>query len=164
MKRLLFVCALFIACSASAHEYFFAFAEMNYNAKDSVIEVTLISSAHETEDALNISGIAIKELEDHYKDAEMIEKLEKFLQSGFTMTENGKAIVFELIGFEVDQRGMVQFYLKSNKLAPPTEYEARFDLLMDQFPEQQNKILFTHNNKTTTAIFLPNKRTEIVKP
>lgn len=164
MKRLLLLFSLiFISFSSSAHEYFFAFAEVNYNATESVIEATVISSAHETEDALNSMGIEIKELEDHYKDTVMIAKLEAFLNEGFSMSEKGTDIQFKLIGFEVDNRGMVNFYLKSEKVNPPTEYTVFFDLLMDQFPEQQNKVLFTHNNKTTTAVFLPGKRSEIIK-
>ena len=164
MKRVLLL--LFLAiCSlnASAHEYFFAFAEVNFNATESVLEATVISSAHETEDALNSMGIGIKELEDHYTDAEMIAKLETFVNTGFFMSENGAIIQFKLIGFEVDKQGMVNFYLKSNKVNPPSEYTVSFGLLMDEFPDQQNKVLFTYNNKTTTAVFLPSKRSEIIK-
>lgn len=158
---ILFVC---MSVLASAHEYFFAFAEVNYNTKDSVLETTIVSSAHETEDALNIAGVSIKELEDHYKDDEMKGKLENFILSGFSMMQNERKVSFKLIGFEVDKRGMVNFYFKSEKTIPPSLYSVTFDLLMDQFPNQQNKILFTHNQKTTTAIFLANKRTEIIKP
>ena len=164
MKRLLFLFLLvFLSFHSSAHEYFFAFAEVNYDAKESVIEATIISSAHETEDALNILGIEIKELEDHYKDSVMISQLESFVNNGFSMIEKDTKVQFKLIGFEVDNRGMVNFYLKSEKVNPPTEYLVSFDLLMDQFPEQQNKVLFTYHNKTTTAVFLPGKRSEIIK-
>ena len=163
-KFALFFVFLCTATVLNAHEYFFAFAEVNYNSTDSVLEATVISSAHETEDALNLSGISIKELEDHYKDEEMKSKLEAFILSGFSMQQNEKLIKLKLIGFEVDKRGMVNFYFKSEKTTPPTSYSVTFDLLMNQFPNQQNKILFTHNKKTTTAIFLANKRTEIIKP
>jgi len=164
MKRILLLFTLAIcSLTASAHEYFFAFSEVNFNAAESVLEVTIVSSAHETEDALNIVGIEIKELEDHYKDSEMITKLEGFINKGFSISENGNSIKFKLIGFEVNNQGMVNFYLKSDKVTLPTEYSVTFDLLMDQFPEQQNKVLFTHNNKTTTAVFLPGKRSEIIK-
>lgn len=157
---LLFAC---FSTFAGAHEYFFAFAEVSYNDKDEVLEATIISSAHETEDALNLSGIEIKELEDHYNDTEMKAKLEKFVLSGFSMTQDSKLINFKLIGFEVDKRGMVNFYFKSEKASAPTPYSVTFDLLMDQFPDQQNKIVFTRDKKTTTAVFYVNKRTEIIK-
>jgi len=163
-KSFLFLAFACLSVVANAHEYFFAFAEVNYNETESVLEATVISSAHETEDALNLSGIEIKELEDHYKDEAMKSKLEQFILSGFSMSQNNKSIGFKLVGFEVDSRGMVNFYFKSEKVAAPSDYSVTFDLLMNQFPSQQNKILFTHNKKTTTAIFLANKRTEIIKP
>jgi hypothetical protein len=94
----------------------------------------------------------------------MKSKLEEFILSGFSMVQNNKNVLFKLIGFEVDSRGMVNFYFKSEKVTSPSEYAVTFDLLMNQFPTQQNKILFTYNKKTVTAIFLANKRTEIIKP
>lgn len=163
-KTFLFLAFACLSVAANAHEYFFAFAEVNYNETESILEATIISSAHETEDALNLSGIEIKELEDHYKDETMKSKLEEFILSGFSMVQNNKHVLFKLIGFEVDSRGMVNFYFKSEKVTSPSEYAVTFDLLMNQFPTQQNKILFTYNKKTVTAIFLANKRTEIIKP
>ncbi len=163
-KFTLFLAFTCLTIAANAHEYFFAFAEVNYNSSESVLEATVISSAHETEDALNLSGIEIKELEDHYKDEAMKAKLEKFVLSGFSMAQNDVNITFKLIGFEVDARGMVNFYFKSEKVLAPTVYNVRFDMLMDQFPSQQNKILFTNNEKTITATFLANKRTDTIKP
>ena len=163
-KFALFLAFACLSIGANAHDYYFAFAEVNYNAAEAVLETTIICSAHESEDALNLSGIEIKELEDHYADDLMKAKLEKFILAGFSMAQNDKPIVFKLIGFEVDSRGMVNFHFKSEKVSAPSTYSATFDLLMDQFPSQQNKILFAYNGKTTTATFLANKRTDIIKP
>ena len=161
-KQFILFLLLCSAFTTQAHEYFFAFAEVDYNKTESILEITVVSSAHETEDALNLSGIAIKELEDHYTDKEMLAKLEKFVLDGFSLKNAGTNISLKLVGFEVNSRGMVEFYFKSEVIPSPTSFDVEFDLLMDQFPNQQNKLLFNYNNKTTTAVFLANKRSETI--
>lgn len=161
MKSVLLFALLCLSTTAtSAHEYFFAFAEVSYNHKDSILEATVIASAHETEDALNTVGITIRELEDHYKDSAMIKKLEDFINKGFSMKFGETSAQFTLIGFEVDKRGMVQFYMTSQKLTLTNDYSASFDMLMDQFPDQQNKLIFKAKGKDHTAVFLPQKRSQ----
>ncbi len=160
---ILLISFISLGFGAAAHEYFFAFAEVNYNEKAGIIEATVISSAHETEDALNSIGITIRELEDHYTDTVMIQKLETFINDGFSLKFGEVSAQFTLIGFEVNTKGMVQFYLTSQQLKLTDSYTASFDLLMDQFPDQQNKLLFNTGKKEQTAVFLPNKRSEIIK-
>jgi hypothetical protein len=160
---ILLISFISLSFGAAAHEYFFAFAEVNHNDKSGKLEATVISSAHETEDALNIIGITIKELEDHYNDSVMIQKLEAFINEGFSMQFGDVKAQFELIGYEVNTKGMVQFYLVSQFITLTDSYTASFDLLMDQFPDQQNKLLFNSGKKEQTAVFLPNKRSEIIK-
>jgi len=161
MKSVILFALICLSTSvASAHEYFFAFAEVSYNQKDSILEATVIASAHETEDALNTVGITIRELEEHYKDSVMIKKLEHFINQGFSMQFGENTAQFTLIGFEVDKRGMVQFYLTSQKLTLTNDYTVSFGMLMDQFPDQQNKLIFKAKGKDYTAVFLPQKRSQ----
>ena len=46
------------------HEYFFGFAEMEYNAESKVYEGTLMLSTHDLEEWLQVKGIEVDELED----------------------------------------------------------------------------------------------------
>lgn len=164
MKAFLFVVMfLFSALSASAHEYFFAFAEVAYNTGKGVFEITIEASAHDVEDVLNESGIEIKELEDHYTDSVMLGKIEGFLNKGFILTTGSNAANLKLEGMEVFANGLVFFYLSSEPIVLGESVDIRFDLLMDILPKQQNKITLDVRQQKYTAVFVENKRTSTIK-
>lgn len=162
MKFLILLASLFFARNLRAHEYFFAFAEVNYNATEKVFEVTIEGSAHDVEDVLNETGIAIRELEDHYKDSVMLSKLEKFICNGFKI-KTGRELKLRLEGYEVDKKGLVYFFLKSEPDEHFRSVTFTFDWLMDALPQQQNKITLAIHSKKYTCVFLPAKRTETVE-
>lgn len=162
MKALLVFLLFSLSSSAFAHEYFFAFVELDFNEEKQVFEATLTASAHDVEDVLNEVGIPIKELEDHYTDKVMIEKLESFITKQFQVNSNGN-VVFKLIGFEVNKQGLVNFYLSSEKKEVPTkEISVKFDFLMDQLEQQQNKLTYISEPEAKTVVFLQNTRTQTI--
>lgn len=164
MKPLLFAAIfLFSALSAGAHEYFFAFAEVAYNSNKGAFEITIEASAHDTEDALNESGIAIKELEDHYTDSAMFSRIEGFINEGFTLTTGGITSKLTLEGMEVLPNGLVFFYLSSAPVVLGESVDIQFDWLMDALPKQQNKMTLEVRQQKYTAVFVENKRKSTIK-
>lgn len=162
MKFFILLISLFFTRQLQAHEYFFAFAEVNYNATEKVFEITLEGSAHDVEDVLNETGIAIRELEDHYKDSTMLSKLEKFICAGLKI-KTGRELKLHLQGYEVDTKGLVYFYLKSEPDENFRSVTFTFDWLMDALPQQQNKITLSIHSRKYTCVFLSAKRTETVE-
>lgn len=162
MKSLLLFLLLSLSSSTFAHEYFFAFVELDFNEEKKVFEATLTASAHDVEDVLNEVGIPIKELEDHYIDKEMIQKLESFILKHFEVNSNGN-VTFKLIGFEVNKQGLVNFYFSSTPTELPSkELTVKFDFLMDQLEQQQNKLTFLTKPEAKTIVFLQNSRTQTI--
>jgi hypothetical protein len=163
--KTLFVILLFAAVSftGNAHEYFFAFAEMEYNMASKSFEITLEGSAHDVEDVMNETGIPIKELEDHYTDKTMLAKIEAFINKGFTITSGGITPHLHLSGYEVKPTGLVYFYLASDQVGLTTEIDIQFDWLMDTLPQQQNKITLSHAHQQYTAVFLPHQRRSVIQ-
>ncbi len=163
MKTTLLILTVFISSLSFAHNYFFAFVELDFNENKNLFEATLTASAHDLEDVLNEVGIPVKELEDHYSDSVMSQKIESFILDHFTVYSNGK-VVFKLVGFEVNKQGLVNFYFTSTSCGIPEKtIEIRFDFLMDQLPEQQNKLTYLTDKEQKTTIFLQNKRTQIIQ-
>lgn len=160
MKSLLLFLLLSLSSSTFAHEYFFAFVELDFNEEKKVFEATLTASAHDVEDVLNEVGIPIKELEDHYTDKDMIQKLESFILKHFEVNSNGN-VTFKLIGFEVNKQGLVNFYFSSTPAGIPSkEITVKFDFLMDQLDQQQNKLTFLTEPEAKTIVFLQNSRSQ----
>lgn len=152
-----------VSFAARAHEYFFAFAEMDYNAASRCFEITLQGSAHDVEDVLNETGIEIKELEDYTTDKAMLAKLEGFINGGFTITSGGVTPHLILSGYEVLPTGLVSFYLVSDAVDLNESVDIQFDWLMDALPKQQNKITLRYENQNYTAVFMPQQRRATIK-
>lgn len=151
------------ATVSHAHEYFFAFAELDYNAATRRFEITVEGSAHDVEDALQDSGILIEELENHTHDSLMLDVLERFLTKGLQITSGTAAAKLHLVGMEVKPNGLVYFYLSSEPMDISGKIDLTFDWLMDQFPEQQNKITLRYNEHKYTAVFMPQRRRETIQ-
>ena len=69
---------------------------------------------------------------------------------------------FQIEGYNLRLDGNLEIYLSSDLLKPGTMLTVVFDLLMDKFPEQQNKLTFIFRNKKHTLNFTPNKRYQTI--
>ena len=164
MKKLLAVFAFFsVGLSANAHEFYFAFAEVEYNAASKKIEITLEVTAHDLEADMKNAGIVLdKHIENQMGNADFKKQLESHLSKGFEIATGDSSVSLTVIGFDVMPTGMLYVYMESTPVLLKMSVDFKFDLLMDTFPNQQNKITFIRNNQKQTAVFLPAKRTESI--
>lgn len=164
MKQL-FAVFVFISVffSASAHEYYFAFAEVEYNQSTKKLEISLEISAHDLEAEMKKSGISFeKHIEDQTKNGDFKKQLEIHIEKGFGISTANSPIPLRLIGFDVLPTGLLYVYFESEPLELIQPLSVTFNLLMDSFPDQQNKATFIRNNSKQTAVFLPTKPTEVI--
>lgn len=157
MKGLVFIIVLFFCQVSLAHEYFFSFAEMEYNAQTKQFELSIQASTHDVELVLKKLNLPVKELELQTRDSIVKKGLESWLNSGFQIQSGENSIPFKLIGFEILPNGLLYAYLESEPQELISPLHVKYDLLMADFPEQQNKITFTAYHKKQTAVFLPAK-------
>ncbi len=164
MKKLLAVFAFFsVLFSASAHEYYFAFGEVEYNESSKKLEISLEVNTHDLEFDMKKSGIVLdKHIEDQVKDAVFKKQLEVYLNQGFKITNGDLALSLTLIGFDVSPNGLLYAYMESAPIELEPQLTFCFKLLMESFPNQQNKITFIRNKEKQTAVFLPAKPTEVI--
>lgn len=162
MKQLILLSFIFlISPSLKAHDFYFAFAEVEYNAQTKKMEVSLEMTAHDMEYVLRKKGIQISNrIEDETKNNVFKKDFEKQLNQDFQLIHSGTPIHLKLIGYEVLPNGLLYAYLESESVDISKELQVQFNLLMDYFPDQQNKITFSYQNKKQTAVFLPTKQTE----
>jgi hypothetical protein len=155
--------SLLTSISSFAHEYFFGFAEIAYNPTEQAIEGTLILSTHDVEEWLQGRNIPVKELEDHVSDKKIIQQMASALFSELEIKNNGNVLSIRIIGYEVLPSGMTNFYFHSNKTQKPTRLDFKFNLMMKELPQQQNKITYLDNEKSYTAVFTDsNKQSSIL--
>lgn len=164
MKKLIavftFISVLF---SAGAHEYYFAFGEVEYNESSRKLEITLEVNAHDLEFDMNQSGTVLAgHIEEQAQNPAFKKQLEIYLTKGFKITNDDLTLSLTLVGFDVLPNGLLYAYMES----APIELDKRlffcFNLLMESFPNQQNKITFIRNTQKQTAVFLLSKPTEMI--
>lgn len=148
-------------CNLSlAHEYYFSFAEMEYNPQSKQFELSIQASTHDVELALKKLNLPVKELELQTRDSIIKKGLESWLNNGFQVNSGNYSTHFHLLGFEVFPNGLLYAYLESEPVELVSPLQVKYDLLMSEFPQQQNKITFTAYHKKQTAVFLPSKPEE----
>lgn len=164
MKKLVAVFAFIsVLFSANAHEYYFAFGEVEYNESTRKLEITLEISAHDLEFDMKKSGIVLdKHIENQTQNAAFKKQLESHLLNGFSISADDSPVPLKLVGFDVFPTGLLYVYLESEPLELMKSLVFKFNLLMESFPNQQNKITFIRNIHKQTAVFLPTKPTEVI--
>jgi hypothetical protein len=157
------LCLIFAISShfLEAHEYYFAFAEMEWKSSTSELETTLITTTHDFENHLIEKGLITKKINECSSDTIALKAIEKELNNYLKLQYNSKDFAhFELIGLATNLIGTTQFYLHSALPNKPDFFELTFDLLMDRHPDQQNKLTLIHEDSNNTFLFLPNSRTQ----
>ncbi len=154
--------SVLIGSFASAHNYYFGFAEMQYNEVNQTLETTVVLSAHDFEEVLLKNGKISKSLEYLTNDSTSIAVITQEVLKDFNVKIREKSIHFESLGFEVTRNGMINIYLIAENVVPDKELLISFTCLMDVFPEQQNKLTFIHHSIKYTAVFLPHQKSAVI--
>ncbi len=165
MKAKLLFLFISIASCTYAHDYFFAFAEVEYNDVSQRIEATLIVSTHDLESALRREHPSFQS---SFNDISTITKenkankiIEQYLLEHFKISSNSNCSL-TMIGFEVQLNGLTNFYFESSPFQLEKKIVFTFDLLMNQFELQQNKVTFLYQGKTYTRPFLKEETVQII--
>lgn len=159
MKSLLLIATVVVMPFVSkAHEYFFSFVEMEYNVVSQRIEMTLTLTTHDFERALEKDGIKIDNLASLNEDE--IQTVQEYINAHYVVNTGSSKSSLEFVGNEVSLNGTSNWYFESTPLAFEKEIEIRYDLLMDAYPEQQNKVTLYYKGETFTATFTPIEKTK----
>ncbi len=164
MRCIVLICLLLFTSKGWAHEYFFAFAELEYKKSNGIIEATLIVTTHDFEYYLHQQGWSAKDLSSSQNDSLSTLFIEEKINKHFHIsTDIHESLNMQLIGYETKLIGTTQFYLTA-QVEPIQKIDFKFDLLMDVFPEQQNKLNFIHKeiDTKTTLEFLPSRKIQSI--
>lgn len=151
-----------------AHDYFFAFAEVEYSEKTSKLEATLTLTAHDFESYLHKIKVIEKSLDNALTNKQDISSIEKVINAQFHFYE--KAVdkqsnwvsFLKIDGHQILLNGNIEIYLSCDLVKPLSILHVQFNLLMDYFSEQQNKITFIHKRKKSTLNFNLTNQIQII--
>jgi hypothetical protein len=164
MKQFFFFLFIFVTISYThAHEYYFAFAEVHYNELTEELQATVIVSTHDLEQTLQKKGIISKDIATYSNNPEIMQRIQQEVQNGFSFFINDRSIPLTFEGMESLLIGVSHFHFSSKNVKTIANLQAKFDLLMDAFPEQQNKITFLFRATKSTFIYLPTQKSQEIK-
>lgn len=152
LRHLFLVVALTVMHSTSfAHQYYFGFAEVEYDYFTQRFEATLTVTAHDLELALNKNGTPAGDLEALDSTQKII--VEKYINSRFKIRSNDNSCTFSLVGHETELTGNINFYLESSEISIEKNIDVEFVVLMDSYEQQQNKITLYYLERAYTLAF-----------
>jgi len=142
MKGILILFLLFLSAFSYGHDTYFAFAEMEYDEDCACLEISIKVSAHD------LNSIAENQTKNYLGLEKTLNSkegnsniLQKIILQGFEISQHQKKIVSLYEGFELNNDGDCFFYFKTEKLEKGL-IDIRFDLFMNTYLEQQNKLKF----------------------
>jgi len=154
---------LTVSLSSYAHNYYFSFAEVEYNDFCGCVETSITVTTHDFEQALRKQNFLNKDLQTSLQDYKLKFQIEKFINQGFKLSMNGQLVELKLDGNEIALNGLTTFYLSSQPVSLSNEINCHFDLMMNDFPDQQNKLTFILRGQKTTLNFIQTQKTQIIK-
>ena len=163
MKNILLILFCGLQSLAFGHDFFFAFAEMEYNDISQQFEATVSVSSHDLERIFHEKEWSIDDLDSIEAKSENFTLISNWLLDQFNMSSNEVAVELSVIGCEIELNGMIHFYLVSAPTELSSDLTIKFDLLMSRFPEQQNKLTLYYRDQTITKSFLQNASVQKIR-
>lgn len=158
MKNILTVLLIYFSSLGYAHDYFFAFAEVQFNHEKKRLEISIRVTGHDFEEYMKHVGKETLRMEECINNPIEMQKIKSVLFSEFKITTNGAPLALEIVGMEINNKDEAIFYVTSKENIELTTVTFTFDLLMNYFKEQQNKLtIFTKEGKDYLT-FLPHRR------
>lgn len=168
--RLLFISTCLLTSSTSwGHQYFFAFAEIEYNEMGQKFEGSIVATAHDLElDLMNSYGLQTK-LEKLSAESSEVKILEAYLNKFLTLRygcslDSGAVDAYctadwKIESFQIMKNGTIELYFSASAKHIYTLIQVDFRFLMDGFPDQQNKLTFIYREDRKTQSFTKTQAT-----
>ncbi|NVK66152.1 MAG: hypothetical protein HWE22_16295 [Flavobacteriales bacterium] len=162
MKNILLILFCGLQSLVFSHDFYFSFAELEYNDISQRFESTVSVSSHDLERIFYEKGWSIDDLENESNNANF-EAISQWVLNQYTLTVGEQQVDLSIIGCEIELTGLIYFYIESKPIEIGDLISVKFNLLMDEFPEQQNKLTFYYRDQTITKSFLQNAFVQEIK-
>lgn len=139
MRNFYIFMSLFISGFAFSHDYYFSFAEIQYNKETTCLEISIKVSSHDLDNYFRKKVVDIN-IEKARKIDSLSSKINQLILNGFVIKQEGSSISQRIEGYENTLDGFTYFYLISEPIQQGIPIQLKYDLFMDLFPEQQQKV------------------------
>ena len=146
------------AGSVLKHPLHLSSTELNYNLKESTLEVSCRIFTDDFEDVLSKKYKVKADLSADAKHKEMDQLVNQYILTHLQLAANGKVLPLNYIGFEKDNEAVV-VYLESAKIKNIVKLETTSTVLYDLFDDQTNIFHLTlKGNRHSFKLTYPDKK------
>ena len=146
-----------------AHQFYFAFGEIEYNEMAQTFEGSVVATSHDLELVLmNSFGLKTK-LENFGAKSSEVKIIEDYLNQFLTLrygcSLDSNAVdaycsaTWSIESFQNMKNGTIELYFSAPAKHIYTLVQVDFRFLMDAFPDQQNKLTFIYREDRETQSF-----------
>ena len=163
MKKysILFFSILF-SINLSAHPFYFSYAEIEYNEFCNCFEGFISLSSHDFEELLNEEKNTKTNISKAMNDSLLKKEINEILNSGLSFSAGRQEIRIQLEGYESEMNGLTRFYFKTQPFKNSQEILVEYDLFMEKYKEQQNKLTIIQRDNKETIDFLIQEKTKLI--
>lgn len=154
---------MLVPSTSWSHQFYFAFAEIEYNEMTQTFEGSVVATAHDLELALmNSHGLQTKleKVTPKSSEVKIIERyLNQFLTLRYGCALDSNAIDaycsadWTIESFQILKNGTIELYFSAPAKTIYTLVQVDFRFLMESFPDQQNKLTFIYREDRKTQSF-----------
>lgn len=163
MRTLLFLTFISLQSLVFSHEYYFGYAQVEYNNFSQKFEITLTLDSEDLEKSLVNAGVNISDIENLAQDSILVSKTETYCNNHLVFSTKDQTTHLKIIGIKVFLNGSINIYLESNAITLNNTLKIKFDVLMDEFSQQLNEADFIHKGKIQTLPFTADRRTQTIE-
>ena len=147
---------------ALLHPFFVGVTEVQHNAKDRSLEISIKLFAEDLEKTLskgNTIPVDLKNPKDSVKSNKMVAA---YLQTHLQLKVNGRPVQFVFIGYE-EERQAIWSFVQVNDVPGVQKLEITNSLLYDAFEQQINLMHVTVNGvRKSTKLTFPDQKAEFI--
>jgi hypothetical protein len=134
-----------------------------YNVHTSRFEGTITVTTHDFEKSMNDGRVKkLPPIESLSVKDSVFSDFSSELTNKFKLSINGDVVPMSIVGYEVYLVGTTEFYFESDEIELNSTLTCSFDLLMNSYQEQQNKMTFILGSKKSTYTFLYDRKSNII--
>lgn len=134
------------------HKFYISKTMIDFNARTAQFEVTCKLFTDDVELAIGGAQAEEMRLGSEREVADANQRMEKYLHDHFALKINGAPIEWRWVGKEVDG-DMLFCYMEFYRQPDFATLQVTNDILVAQFPDQQNIVDLTINGTTQTLVF-----------
>jgi hypothetical protein len=142
-----------VSSASWGHQYFFAFAEIEYNEMAEKFEGSVVATAHDFEFALMTSHGLQTKLEKIAANSSEVKIIDSNAIDAYCSAN------WRIESFQIMKNGTIELYFSAPAKHVYTLIQVDFRFLMESFPEQQNKLTFIYREDRKTQSFTKTQAT-----